>query len=534
MDKHIEQWRNSNAVLYISLLLSLAVTAIVYLTGGTTMVYSHLMYVPIVFVASAYGRRKGVLQGILSGLLIGPFMPLNVSQGITQEPINWIIRLALFATVAFIIGFFSDYDKKHRDNTTMILTHNMITGLKNLEAIKSEPEFIESVRTVAVINVRGISETINVFGYNFRDHIVKNIAARLKELISGYDNAELYYYSELQFILKITEKPGSICGKDIIENVAELNKSVLMVDNIPIYIEIQMGTSYIEGAVSTYEGLRRALIACSNAKLREVRSVAFSDELETYYKNILEVANDFSLSLENHSIGAAYQQIVSAGTGRVYSAEMLARWNKEDGTCIRPDFFIPIIEKTDLIHELTKYMITRAVDYLRSCDDENCFVSINFSLKDFSEERIEYLIHTARSAGIDPKRIQIEVVERTLEDVKNLKKYLEILKRNHIQIALDDFGTGYSSYQYVSELPIDVIKIDKTLIRNIIISGKTKSLVESIVKYCGSYDIKTVAEGVETKEIADICREIGFDYLQGYYYHRPQILSGSVTIQPYG
>lgn len=524
MNGRIGIWKDNHYLLVIACFISVLVAVMVYLTGGTTKVYSHLMYVPIAVVSSVYGRKWGVFQGVFCSLLIGPLMPLNVSQGIAQAPINWIMRLFIFTLISYIIGFFSDYNKKQADHVTMILTHNMITGLKNLEAIKNETETSLANRTIVVINVRGISETINIFGYNFRNEIMKSLVARIKEYIYDNDNVDLYYYSELQFILKITESHSEIDDKTIIKDISRMNKSILRVQNIPIYIELHMGIAYIDGETSTYEGLRRALIACSNAKLNYVKYVEFNNGLESYYKSIFEVANEFQEALTNHRLGVAFQQIVSVESEEVYAVEILARWRKEDGTMIRPDFFIPIIEKTELIQELTRFMISQAMILLSSMENETCSVSINFSQKDFSEECIEYLIESANKLHIDPSRIQIEVIERTLSDVKDLSKYLKLLKEYNIKIALDDFGTGYSSYYYASELPIDVIKIDKSLIKSLVKNTNTRNFVESVVKSCLANNIKTVAEGVETSEIADICRDIGFDYLQGYYYHKPQML----------
>lgn len=522
MNGRIRVCKDNYYLLVIACFISILVAVTVYLTGGTSKVYSHLMYVPIAVVSSVYGRKWGVFQGIFCSLLLGPFMPLDVSQGIAQQPINWIMRLGVFILISLIIGFFSDYNQKQSDHVAMILTHNMSTGLKNLEAIMNETETQMTNRTIAVVNVRGISSTINIFGYNFRNEIMKSLAARLKELVNDYDNVELYHYSELKFILKINESQNGVDKKTILKNIANMNRSILRVENIPFYIEIQMGIAYIDGKTSTYEGLRRALIACSNAELKLVRMVEFNNGLESYYKSVFEVANEFSEALTNNKVNAAFQKVVTAESEEVYALEILTRWRKEDGTSIRPDFFIPIIEKTELIHELTKFIISQAMILLSN--DENCVVSINFSQKDFSDECIEYLIESARNSHVDPSRIQIEIIERTLSNVKELSRYLKRLKEYNIKIALDDFGTGYSSYYYASELPIDVIKIDKSLIKNLVKNTTTRSLVESVVRSYNMNNIKTVAEGVETKEIADVCKEIGFDYLQGYYYHKPQMM----------
>lgn len=514
----------NNMILIFAYALSIVIMVLVYMTGGTTKVYSHLMYVPIAAVSSAYGKRKGIFHAALSALLLGPFMPLNVNMKIAQEPINWITRLLIFIIVSLIIGFFSDYNRKHRDLITSLLTHDVNTGLKNLEAIKHEDGTDESDKTIVALIIKNFDEMMSFFGYIFSNQITLKIANKLSETLKQYNNVELYKYSGMQFVLKITNSSTGADADEIIAAIAGLNKSVLVVESIPIYLELQMGITSISGSTSTFEGLRQAFIAYSYAKSNDLKSSNFELTLESHYKSILDIAGGFSAALASHSIDAAYQRVVSAKTDETHSVELLARWKKEDGEYIRPDLFIPIIEKTELIKELTKYIISRAIEFLKVHSKDDWIVSINFSLKDFTADSIEYLFRAIEAANINPGRIQIEVIERTLADVKDLNQYLVLLREHNIKIALDDFGTGYSSYQYLGELPIDVIKIDKSIIFKIDKNEASRSLAKSIVNFCAENKIITVAEGVETKEIADVCKEIGIDYLQGFYYHRPQII----------
>lgn len=515
----------NKVILLSAYLISIIVMIFVYMTGGTTKVYAHLMYIPIAAVSSIYGKKNGIIHAFISGLLLGPFMPLNVSKNIFQEPLNWILRLIIFLTVAFIIGFFSDYNRKHREQITSLLTHDANTGLKNIEAIMHGNNSNSCAETIVLFTVNGFGETMNFFGYAFSNQITNKIAEQLEKILNKYSNVQLYHYSGMQFVLEIRDDSSEVNSDEIISAMEELNKSNLVVNGIPIYLEIQMGIAKTaDKNISTFNGVRRALIAYSYARTNNLKSSIFEPSLEEHYRNILNIASGFSEALACHNIKAAYQEILSAETDEPCCIELLARWTKKDGSAIRPDVFIPVIERTELIHELTKYMISRAIDFLKLHSSDNWIVSINFSLKDFSTDNLNYLFQTIEASKVDPERIQIEVVERTIANVRDLFKYLIMLKNHKIKIALDDFGTGYSSYHYLSEIPIDTIKIDKSIICSIDINGTTKSLVKSIVDFCVENEIKTVAEGIETKEISDTCKEIGIDYLQGYYYHKPEIM----------
>lgn len=517
--------KNGNMIMVLSMILSVAIMVLVYMTGGTPNVYAHLMYIPIAIIASVYGKKKGLIMAIVGGLLVGPFMPFDATGNSYQHPFEWTMRLLMFVVVAIIIGVFSDYDRLNKKRILAILTHNESTGLKNIEAIKNEIDINGIPRTIAVFSIKGFQDTMILFGYIFENEIINEIVEKLNKILEQYDCAEIYQYYGMQFMLKITneDEDGYVKADEIIKAIKDLDRTILVADNIPIYLEVRMGYTQLDENGSTYEGVRQALIAYSYAKANALKEQKFDKELEEFYKNILNIAGGFSEAISSQKIGAAYQKIVKAVDESIYSVELLARWKKTNGEFISPDLFIPIVEKTELIHELTKYMITRAIELLKLYENENWVVSINFSKKDFSNEIIDFLIDIIDKSQVDSSRIQIEVIERNLADINNLHIYMDRLRNHKIRIALDDFGTGYSSYQYLCELPIDTVKIDKSLICNIDKSATSKSLVDSIVKFCSYNEIRTVAEGVETKEIAEICKEIGIDYLQGYYYYRPEM-----------
>jgi len=504
--------------------LSLLIMCIVYIAGGTEKVYPHLMYLPIAVASSAYGKKHGIIHALFSGLLIGPLMPLYVRGNIYQEPINWITRIVLFTSVALIIGFFADYDRKHRERITALLTHDVITGLKNLEALKNEDIPRQSPCTLAVVTVSEYEDTMGFFGYNYSNQFVRRFAERLDELLDPYPNVELFRYSGMQFVVRISEAAVGTGPDEVIAALSRLHRSILTVGGIPIYVEMIVATAYVPENMTIMDGLRKALAAHSYARANELNRSHYEASLESHYTSVLEVAASFATALSNHGIDAAYQYIYRSSTEEILGAELLVRWRKADGSSVRPDFFIPIIEKTDLIRKLTAYMFTRAVDFLKVHADDDCIVSINFSVKDFSDESIDYFLKTIEDTHINPERIKIEITERSLVNIEEMLRYIAVLKEHKIGITIDDFGTGYSSYQYLSDLPVDTIKIDKSIIFKIDRSGTSRSLAKSIVNFCRENNIRTVAEGVETKEMADACKEIGIDFLQGYYFHKPQLL----------
>ena len=512
--------------LILSYMLSVSVAVIVYYTGGTTNVYANLMYVPISIAASTCGKKCGIVHAVFSGLLVGPHMPLNSLLNISQEPVNWILRMLIYISISCIIGLFHDYGKKYEAYITDILTHDPITKLKNIQALK-QVEKADGKKIIVSFSVKSYNEMVSVFGYDFSGKIVSEFTEMLKSALKQYENIELYKHEGMNFILIITyaDKP-EYCEylTDEIMRISEnLNSKSIIVDEIPVYIEISMGLSLVKEGESLMEGVRHSLIALEYSNYKNLKYSKYDKALDNHYNKILRIASSFRYALINDDIKIASQNIYSSKTGKVHGVELLARWILKDGTRIYTDEFIPVIEKTELMSELTKHMIDHAVDGLVKNKFKNV-VSINFSVKDFNDDVVNYIISKVLNNNIEKGKLQIEITERYFLDKEAVADYMINLNDHGITIAVDDFGTGYSSYQYISELPISIVKIDKTLIEKIGESQISKNAVKSIVNFCKIYNFSTVAEGVETKEIADACADIGIDYLQGYYFHKPTIL----------
>lgn len=525
MLKKTIEFKNINKYfLMFSCSLSVLITVFVYLTGGTSKVYSNLMYIPIAIVSSTMGKRIGVIHATLSALLIGPFMPLNTGLGLSQAPINWIIRLIIYIIISFIIGFFSDYNKENKEYIANLLTRDVVTGLKNIEAIKREDNLNGIPRTIIALSVREYEEILSFFGYNFTNGAILKFSQRLNEILDKYNKVELYKYDGMEFVIIITHDDKEINIDEIIDSISCINKSTIRVDNIPIYIEIIMGITNIKDNISLLEGIRQALISLRYAVDNGNKLEIFDNFLDEHFKNMVNIASNFKIALANGNIKAAYQNIYCANTGNIYGSELLSRWIPENETLFNPREFIPVIEKTELINELSKHMIDKAVDKLSIDSQYNRVVSINFSPKDFKDEIVDYLIMKIKDNNIDPRQLQLEITEDVLMKKDKVICYLHKIRNHGISIAIDDFGSGYSSYQYLSELPINVIKIDKSIINKIDKNTLSRSLVKSIVDFCKANNIRTIAEGVETKEIVEACRELDIDFLQGYYCHVPTII----------
>lgn len=195
--------RNRILSLVVAYGLSIYIAIMVYFTGGTAMVYANLMYVPIAYIASTRGKKIAMIHALFSGLLVGPLMPLNISLGISQETKNWVIRIIIYQIIAFIIGFFYDYGEKNKKYITNILTHDSITGLKNMEALQDEQMTRLDNRAIISLYIKGYEQTNRLFGYQFSKEFIIKVSQLLEEGISKHHNMDLIRYDGMEFVIII-------------------------------------------------------------------------------------------------------------------------------------------------------------------------------------------------------------------------------------------------------------------------------------------------------------------------------------------
>ncbi len=503
--------------------LSAAIALVVYFTGGTQNVYTNLMYIPIALFSSVYGFKRGLIHAAISGFLVGPLMPLDVLLGTAQSPINWIIRVVMYISIAFIIGVFSDAAHKREQKISFLITHDTDTGLKNYEALRSETALSEHPVSIISLSVTEYQEYLGFFGYDFFQRIVGVFSENLSEVIRQFPQAELYRYYGMDYAVKLTHEDDEPNTESIISAINTLNERTISVMDVPVYVEFRIGIATLSAEQAPLDGVRRSLVAMRSAVRDNLRMVRYTNDMEVLFKSSVSIANGFREALDKGNIRSAYQTIHDSETGRTVGLELLARWIRDDDTQITPDVFVPVLEKTELIHDLTDFMFERALHLSRNPEYKGMYISVNFASSDFNERSILSLVRKAKDLGVSPSRIHIEITERVLLSVSNIHSHLDFLSRHGFIIVIDDFGTGFSSYGYISDFPINVIKIDRSLILRAN-TPKGFGLVLSIVTFCKNFGIITVAEGVENKASADICDKLGIDQQQGYFYSIPEFL----------
>jgi len=214
--------------------------------------------------------------------------------------------------------------------------------------------------------------------------------------------------------------------------------------------------------------------------------------------------------------------------GLINHAEALIRWNHPYLGRISPVDFIPIAEKTKLIIPITDWVIGKVCNTIRGWEEiglREMTVSVNISLLSFENRGTELVDSVAGGisrAGIKPARVKLEITESILiRDTEEIVSVFYDLKKIGVKLALDDFGTGYSSFGCMKDLPLDIIKLDRSLISNMVTDEREQMMAESMITIIHGLGIQVVAEGVETAEQLEFLKKFGCDFIQGYLFSRP-------------
>ena len=247
-----------------------------------------------------------------------------------------------------------------------------------------------------------------------------------------------------------------------------------------------------------------------------------SDALEN-----IKMANEFRVALEEGQLCLHYQPIVDLNLGAISGFEALMRWNHPKKGLLLPELFIPIAEETGLIVEASKWALEESCLALKRLmvriGHDDLFMSVNFSSPDFAAESfVDAVQDIISKSGVATKLIHLEITERLLmSQPGNAREALKMCREAGMSISIDDFGTGYSSLSYLHHFPIDTLKIDRTFVSDMTENESSLALVKSIIALAKNMKMRSIAEGVERIEEAELLAELGCDMAQGYYFAKP-------------
>jgi len=251
----------------------------------------------------------------------------------------------------------------------------------------------------------------------------------------------------------------------------------------------------------------------------------FTDAVHQEIIERLELQADLHDALAKQQFVLEYQPILDIGGGYARGIETLVRWQHPTRGLVSPTAFIPLAEESNVIVPLGNWILRQAVaqmaEWVRESGDSDAYISVNVSPRQLRHDLVEVVHDALGATGLDPRHLVLELTESALVDDVADVGVLARLRETGVRIAVDDFGTGYSSLSYLRELPIDVVKIDRSFVQDVTQGGTGEALIDAIVHLCGALGLQVVAEGVETQSELDVLRHLGVPAVQGFLFARP-------------
>lgn len=297
-----------------------------------------------------------------------------------------------------------------------------------------------------------------------------------------------------------------------------------------------IGICLFNGEETVEQLLKNAEIAMYQAKADGRNTLRFFDpQMQATLDKRSVLENDLRRALEHQELRLLYQPQVNQ-TGQIIGAEVLLRWKHPERHFISPMEFIPLAEKTGLILPIGQWVLNSACEQIRqwSADDmtRHLRISVNVSSLQFRQEHfVDEVCQILAETGIDPTRLKLELTETLiLHDVENTIDKMQALKKIGVTFSMDDFGTGYSSLAYLTRLPLDELKIDKSFVANLPGNHNDSVIAQTIITMGQSLGLAVVAEGVETQEQRVFLFDHGCHVYQGYLFSRPVPMEDFMTL----
>lgn len=424
--------------------------------------------------------------------------------------------------------------KRYEEKLRYQLHHDELTALPNRKKLYADMEECfeqrsdDQISALLLIDLDRFKEINDTLGHNVGDHLLKLIGPRLANEMAEVPGtvARLGGDEFAVFLPRIRSTHQAVVfGHRLLEALAV----EFELDGFTTQISASIGIAISPQQAQDHHALMRyADIAMYYAKSQMLGLSIYSPEYDPHSAKRFAIISELGRAIAQNQLCLYYQPKVLLNERRCYGFEALIRWIHPELGFVPPNDFIPIAELTSLIHQLTAWVLERAIEQCRRWQTQGMSLSIavNLSARNLMDDNIPKLVERLLvKYQLPASRLELEITESSImTDPTRALRNLDALHALGVHLAIDDFGTGYSSLAYLKRLPVQTLKIDNSFVRNMLEDRHDEMIVNSTIQLAHNLGLTVVAEGVENEALLTRLNELDCDEAQGYFIGRPMAI----------
>jgi diguanylate cyclase (GGDEF)-like protein/PAS domain S-box-containing protein len=436
----------------------------------------------------------------------------------------------------YYVALFSDITplKEHEHHLERIAHYDALTSLPNRTLLSDRMQnglvqAIQRSQPLAVIylDLDGFKNINDTYGHDVGDQLLIALSGRMGHVLRRGDT--LARLGGDEFVAVLIDLENTEASIPLINRLLKAASDPVPVGKLILKISASLGVTFYPQSeeVDSDQLLRQADNAMYQAKLFGKNCYhIFDTEQDRSIRGHHESVERIRLALSRGEFTLHYQPKVNIRTGKIIGCEALIRWQHPEDGLLLPALFLPIVESHSLAVDIGEWVINTALRQLEQWHAEGLkiSVSVNIAARQLQQENFVQRLHTflAEHPSVLPSYFELEVLETSaLEDINRVSHIMEGCRALGVTFALDDFGTGYSSLTYLKRLPISLLKIDQSFVRNMLDDPDDLAILEGVIGLAGAFRREVIAEGVETVEHGEMLLQLGCELAQGYGIARP-------------
>lgn len=382
---------------------------------------------------------------------------------------------------------------------------------------------LSEVRAAAImVELNGLQEVQRANGHRFSDRLLAQIGGQIQGELPPA--ARCFNWHNSRILAVVPDHPEGVIDDDILSMLLQVAEGPHELADRAFRFQSAIGFSTLPQAGETLDDLITAAQQALENALKTNRTVGEGKSVEEAETAVL--LNDLHNALKNDEFFLKYQPQFSRDL-RCSGAEALIRWEHPERGTVSPGLFLPLAERSGLIHFVSNWVFKTAFERVAEWQDKGYLndrtIALNVSPTQLTSEQFpEFLKEQQRRTEAEPDNIEIEITEKTLDsDPDVIVERLESLQAQGYSVALDDFGTGYSSVQRLADFPLDRVKVDRSLLPASQDDERRCEIVRFLIRIADVLDLDVFVEGVETDKQLEFLQQIQCQYMQGFYFEHP-------------